>query len=66
MPNPADRRRMVWDENGEAYLDMAMKILITVVVGAAILAIMRDAIPQLFADLIGRISAEIDRITILV
>lgn len=66
MPNPADRRRMVWDESGEAYLDMAMKILITVVVGAAILAIMRDAIPQLFADLIGRVSAEIDRITILV
>lgn len=66
MPNPADRRRMVRDESGEAYLDMAMKILITVVVGAAILAIMRDAIPQLFADLIGRISAEIDRITILV
>lgn len=66
MPNPADKRRMVWDESGEAYLDMAMKILITVVVGAAILAIMRDAIPQLFADLIGRVSAEIDRITILV
>lgn len=66
MPNPADRRRMVWDESGEAYLDMAMKILITVVVGSAILAIMRDAIPQLFADLIGRVSAEIDRITILV
>ena len=66
MPNPADRCRMVRDESGEAYLDMAMKILITVVVGAAILAIMRDAIPQLFADLIGRVSAEIDRITILV
>lgn len=66
MPNPADRRRMVWDESGEAYLDMAMKILITVVVGAAILTIMRDAIPQLFAGLIGRISVEIDRITILV
>ena len=66
MPNPADRRQMVRDESGEAYLDMAMKILITVVVGAAILAIMRDAIPQLFADLIGRVSAEIDRITILV
>ncbi|MGN0802122.1 MAG: DUF6133 family protein [Candidatus Faecivicinus sp.] len=57
---------MVRDESGEAYLDMAMKILITIVVGAAILAIMRDAIPQFFADLIGRISAEIDRITILV
>lgn len=66
MPSPADRCRMLRDESGEAYLDMAMKILITVVVGAAILAIMRDAIPQLFADLIGRVSAEIDRITILV
>ena len=66
MPNPVNERRMLQDESGEAYLDMAMKILITVVVGAAILAIMRDAIPQLFADLIGRVSAEIDRITILV
>ena len=66
MPNPVNERRMLQDESGEAYLDMAMKILITVVVGAAILAIMRDAIPQLFADLIGRVSAEIDGITILV
>ena len=65
MPNPVNERRMLQDESGEAYLDMAMKILITVVVGAAILAIMRDAIPQLFADLIGRVSAEIDRITII-
>ena len=66
MPNPVNERRMLQDESGEAYLDMAMKILITVVVGAAILAIMRDAIPRLFADLIGRVSAEIDGITILV
>lgn len=66
MPNPVNERRMLRDESGEAYLDMAMKILITVVVGATILAIMRDAIPRLFADLIGRVSAEIDRITILV
>ena len=65
MPNPVNERRMLQDESGEAYLDMAMKILITVVVGAAILAIMRDAIPRLFADLIGRVSAEIDRITII-
>ena len=66
MPNPVNERRMLRDESGEAYLDMAMKILITVVVGAAILAIMRNTIPQLFADLIGKISAEIDRITIIV
>ena len=48
-----------------AHLDMAMKILITIVVGAAILAIMRNTIPQLFADLIGKISAEINSITII-
>ena len=66
MPNPVNERRMLQDESGEAYLDMAMKILITVGVGAAILAIMRDASPRLFADLIGRVSAEIDGITILV
>ena len=54
---------MLRDESGEAYLDVAMKILITIVVGAAILAIMRNTIPQLFADLIGKISAEINSIT---
>lgn len=65
MLNPANMYRMLRDESGEAYLDMAMKILITIVVGAAILAIMRNTIPQLFADLISKISAEINSITII-
>lgn len=65
MLNPANMHRMLRDESGEGYLDMAMKILITIVVGAAILAIMRNTIPQLFADLIGKISAEINSITII-
>ena len=65
MLNPANMHWMLRDESGEAYLDMAMKILITIVVGAAILAIMRNTIPQLFADLIGKISAEINSITII-
>ena len=65
MLNLVNMHRMLWDESGEAYLDMAMKILITIVVGAAILAIMRNTIPQLFADLIGKISAEINSITII-
>ena len=65
MLNPANMHRMLRDERGEAYLDMAMKILITIVVGTAILAIMRNTIPQLFADLIGKISAEINSITII-
>ena len=65
MLNPENMHRMLRDESGEAYLDMAMKILITIVVGAAILAIMRNTIPQLFADIIGKISAEINSITII-
>lgn len=65
MLNPANMYRMLRDESGEAYLDMAMKILITIVVGAAILAIMRNTIPQLFADLIGKISAGSNSITII-
>jgi len=65
MLNPVNMHRMLRDESGEAYLDMAMKILITIVVGAAILAIMRNTIPQLFADIIGKISAEINSITII-
>ena len=65
MLNTVNMHRMLRDESGEAYLDMAMKILITIVVGAAILAIMRNTIPQLFADLIGKISAEINSITII-
>ena len=65
MLNPANMHRMLRDESGEASLDMAMKILITIVVGAAILAIMRNTIPQLFADLIGKISAETNSITII-
>ena len=65
MLNTVNMHRMLRDESGEAYLDMAMKILITIVVGAAILAIMQNTIPQLFADLIGKISAEINSITII-
>ena len=65
MLNTVNMHRMLRDESGEAYLDMAMKILITIVVGAAILTIMRNTIPQLFADLISKISAEINSITII-
>lgn len=53
------------DTSGEGYLDMAMKILIVVVVGAAILAIMNTALPGLFQSLIDKISSQIAGITIL-
>ena len=53
------------DQSGEGYLDMAMKILIIVVIGAAILAIMNTAMPNLFQNLITKVSSQISGITIL-
>jgi len=53
------------DERGEGYLDMAMKILIVVVVGAAILAIMNTAMPNLFQGLIDKISTELANVDVL-
>lgn len=53
------------DQSGEGYLDMAMKILIIVVIGAAILAIMNTAMPTLFQNLIDKVSSQITDITIL-
>jgi len=53
------------DRKGEGYLDVAMKILITVVLGAAILAILNTAVPGLFTDMINKISTEWANVTIL-
>ena len=53
------------DQSGEGYLDMAMKILIIVVIGAAILAIMNTAMPTLVQNLIDKVSSPITGITIL-
>ena len=57
--------RFAMDNRGEGYLDMAMKILIVVVVGAAILAIMNTAMPNLFQSLINKISNELVKVTVL-
>ena len=53
------------DRRGEGYLDMAMKILIVVVIGAAILAIMNTAMPNLFQSLIDKITGELNNVTVL-
>ena len=50
-----DMQNLNADQSGEGYLDMAMKILIIVVIGAAILAIMNTAMPNLFQSLITTI-----------
>ncbi len=61
----ANLTRFARDNRGEGYLDMAMKILIVVVVGAAILAIMNTAMPNLFQSLINKISNELVKVTVL-
>lgn len=53
------------DQSGEGFLDVAMKILIVVVIGAAILLIMNTAMPSLFSGLIERISGELTNIDVL-
>ena len=60
-----DMKNLTTDQSGEGYLDMAMKILIIVVIGAAILAIMNTAMPTLFQNLIDKVSSQITGITIL-
>ena len=42
---------------GEGYHDVLIKILITVIIGAALLALMRVAIPELFNDIINKIKS---------
>lgn len=60
-----DMKNLNADQSGEGYLDMAMKILIIVVIGAAILGIMNAAMPTLFQNLIDKVSSQITGITIL-
>lgn len=56
---------LIRDQRGESFLDVAMKILIVVVIGAAILAIMNAAMPNLFQGLIDKISSQLTGITVL-
>lgn len=57
--------RFIHDKRGEGFLDVAMKILIVVVIGAAILVIMNAAMPGLFQGLIDKISGELTGVNVL-
>ncbi len=61
----ANIKKLSKDNRGEGYLDMAMKILIVVVIGAAILAIMNTAMPNLFQSLIDKITGELTGVNVL-
>jgi hypothetical protein len=58
-------RSLANDRRGDGYLDLAMKILIVVVIGAAILLILNAAMPNLFSDLIEKVSGELTNINVL-
>jgi len=57
--------KFIADKRAEGYLDVAMKILIVVVVGAAVLAIMNTAMPGLFTNLIDKVTGSLTGVTIL-
>ena len=57
--------RFLEDQSGEGFLDVAMKILIVVVIGAAVLLIMNTAMPTLFQGLIDKISTELTGVNVL-
>jgi hypothetical protein len=58
-------RNLIQDRRGDGFLDLAFKILIVVVIGAAILLILNAAMPSLFSDLIEKISGELTNINVL-
>jgi len=58
-------KRLVADKRGEGFLDVAMKMLIVVVIGAAVLLILNAAIPDLFQGLIDKISSELTGLDVL-
>ena len=58
-------KHFITEEAGEGFLDVAMKILIVVVIGAAVLAILNAAIPGLFQGLIDKVSDELTNIDVI-
>ena len=58
-------RRFVSEKKAEGFLDLAFKILIVVVIGAAVLLILNAAVPNLFTGLIEKISGELTGVDVL-
>ena len=48
-------KTIIEDEKGEGFVDVLIKMLIVVVIGAALLGIMKIAIPEIFNDIIATI-----------
>jgi ABC-type lipoprotein release transport system permease subunit len=57
--------RFLSEKKAEGFIDVAMKILIVVVIGAAVLLILNAAMPDLFQGLIDKISGELTGVNVL-
>lgn len=58
-------RRFVSEKRADGFLDVALKILIIVVIGAAVLLVLNAAVPNLFSGLIEKISSELTGVNVL-
>jgi hypothetical protein len=58
-------KHFISEKKAEGFLDVAMKILIVVVIGAAVLLILNAAVPDLFSGLIDKISGELTGVDVL-
>jgi hypothetical protein len=58
-------KRFISEKKAEGFLDVAMKILIVVVIGAAVLLILNAAVPNLFQGLIDKISSSLTGVDVL-
>lgn len=48
-------KKLLKPRRAEGFIDVLIKILITVIIGAALLALLRAAIPDLFQNIIDKI-----------
>ena len=58
-------KRFASEKKAEGFLDVAMKILIVIVIGAAVLVILNATVPNLFQGLIDKISGELTNVNVL-
>ena len=58
-------KRFATEKKGDGFLDVAMKILIVIVIGAAVLLILNAAVPDLFQGLIDKISGELTNVNVV-
>ena len=52
--------KIIYSQSGEGYIDVLVKILITVVLGALLLGLLKLAIPDVFDSLIDKIKGTIN------